>query len=92
VLRIVRRVEPLVPPAEAGRFRALVEAGFRTRRRSLRAALAPVVPERAFKRAARELGFDATAAARDLDLHQWAALAGALEPDRGRTSAVRPAR
>jgi 23S rRNA (adenine-N6)-dimethyltransferase len=87
VLRVVRRAEPLVPPPEIARFRALVEAGFRTRRPSLRAALAPVVPERAFKRVARELGFDAAAAARDLDAHQWAALFAVAQPavpsDRG---------
>ena len=78
VLRVVRRAQALVPPAEIARFRALVEAGFRTRRPSLRAALAPVLPERAFKRLARELGFDATAAARHLDVHQWAALHAAV--------------
>jgi 16S rRNA A1518/A1519 N6-dimethyltransferase RsmA/KsgA/DIM1 with predicted DNA glycosylase/AP lyase activity len=55
-------------------FRALVEAGFRTRAPSLRAALSRLVPERTFKRLARELGFDASASARDLDVHQWAAL------------------
>jgi 23S rRNA (adenine-N6)-dimethyltransferase len=88
LLRIVRRAEPLVLPAEIARFRALVEAGFRTRKPSLRSALAPAVPERVFKRLARELGLDTAATARDLDLHQWAALLAAVSP----AGAVRPAR
>jgi 23S rRNA (adenine-N6)-dimethyltransferase len=85
VLRIVRRAEPLVSDADAPSFRALVEAGFRARGRSLRGVLAPRVPARAFKQIGREVGFDASAAARDLDVHQWVALFGAVR-------AVRPAR
>jgi 23S rRNA (adenine-N6)-dimethyltransferase len=74
VLRIVRRGEPLVGAHEAAPFRLFAEQGFRSRAPSLRAALAQRVPERTFKRLARELGFDASAAARDLDVHQWAEL------------------
>jgi 16S rRNA A1518/A1519 N6-dimethyltransferase RsmA/KsgA/DIM1 with predicted DNA glycosylase/AP lyase activity len=88
VLRIVQRSQPLVPAADARRFRRLVEAGFRTRRPTLRAALAPVVPERTFKRLARELGFDPAAAARDLDVHQWAALYHAVPVPSDRRSSV----
>jgi hypothetical protein len=58
--------------AEQQRFRALVEAGFRAT--TLRHALRHRLPPRRFKAVARELGFDAGAAARELDLHQWVAL------------------
>ena len=85
VLRVVRRPDPLVADADFRAFRTLVEAGFRTRTRSLRAALAPHVPAGTFKRAARELGVDPSAAARDLDAHQWAALFEAVS---GRASPV----
>jgi 23S rRNA (adenine-N6)-dimethyltransferase len=74
VLRIVRRTTPLVADREAGSFRAFVEAGFQ--RRGLRA----LVPGRPLKRVGRELGFDASVAARDLDVHQWAALFNAVSP------------
>jgi 23S rRNA (adenine-N6)-dimethyltransferase len=90
VLRIERRPSPLVPAREASRFRAMVEAGFRTRAPVLRTALAPWVAPRVFKRVARELGFDASVAARDLDVHHWAALFDAVS--RGNAETVRPLR
>ena len=62
VLVIRRRTDPLVPPAEAGRYAAFVARGFR---RGLRS----VAPARVLRRH----GY-AAAAPRDLDAHQWAAL------------------
>lgn len=70
VLRAVCRDNPLVPVARAGDYRAFVERGFRDGLRS-------VVPPRTLKRCALELGFERTAAPRDLDARQWAALYGA---------------
>jgi 23S rRNA (adenine-N6)-dimethyltransferase len=93
VLRIVRRAEPLVPPGQSARFRALVEAGFRSGATSLRAALGSRVPERTFKRVVRDLGLDPFAAARELDVHQWAALFAAVSHATGGGSrAVRSSR
>jgi hypothetical protein len=67
--------------------------------RDSRRAVAATVPPRRFKHAARELGFDASAAARDLDVHQWAGLFAAVSrpelPDAGlldEGGAVRPVR
>jgi 23S rRNA (adenine-N6)-dimethyltransferase len=87
VLRAVRRAEPLVPGRAERAFRALVEAGFRTRARDLRSALAHTIPPRAFRRAARELGLGTAAHARDLDIHQWVALFDAVH--RGRYPSAR---
>lgn len=83
LLRIARRAEPLVSDRDAEAFRALVEAGFRGRGRSLRAALAGRVGGAAFKAAGRELGFDPSATGRDLDVHQWAGLFHAVSQRRG---------
>jgi 23S rRNA (adenine-N6)-dimethyltransferase len=83
LLRIVRRSEPLVSDRDAASFRALVEVGFRGRGRSLRAALAARVRGPIFKQAGRELGFDSSVAARDLDVHQWAGLFHAVGAVRG---------
>jgi 23S rRNA (adenine-N6)-dimethyltransferase len=78
VLRASRRAEPLVGAPDVARFAALVEAGFGSGGPPLRAALARRVPERALKSALRELGLPPSASARDLDVHQWAALFGAV--------------
>lgn len=66
LLRITRRAEPLVPPAEAGAYRRLVVAGFE------RGALRHVVSRRELKRLALELGFAPDAEPYALDQHQWA--------------------
>ena len=66
VLRIERRLDPLVPASEHAAYRAFVKRGF--------AAGRPAVPPRAFKRLGRDLGFAPAARARDLDAVQWAAL------------------
>ena len=71
LMRASRRSEPLVPAGERRAYERLVEAGFRHGLRS-------VIPPRTLKRLAGELGFARTAAARDLDACQWAAVYRAL--------------
>jgi len=68
LLRIMRRSAPLVDPTESTEFSALVGAAF------ARGSVRAVVPGRVLKRMAGRLGFDAGAAPRELDVHQWAAL------------------
>jgi 23S rRNA (adenine-N6)-dimethyltransferase len=73
VLRIARRREPLVPPADAADYRALVTTAFERRapvRRTLRGTVSPLE----LKRLGRELGFAADAPPWELDQHQWAGL------------------
>ena len=67
VLRVVRRAEPLVRPADARSYGAFLARGYRDGPRA-------VVPWAMLKRCEAELGFDRHAAARDLDAQQWAAL------------------
>ncbi len=70
VLRAVRRIEPLVPVAEARTYLAFLQRGFaepgRLRRLVPRAAL-------------RQVAFANDANARDLDARQWAALYRVLQ-------------
>ena len=73
VLRATRRPEPLVPPAEAADYTALLRRGF-----AAQAPLDRILPRRPVHRAAHELGFDPHAAARDLDARQWARLYAAV--------------
>src|SRR5205823_7780405 len=71
--RAIRRPEPLVPPAQAVAYSALLHRAF--------AAQAPLdrqLPRRLVHRAAHELGFDPHAGARDLDARQWARLYAAV--------------
>jgi 23S rRNA (adenine-N6)-dimethyltransferase len=73
LFRAIRRPEPLVPPAEAVAYSALLHRAF--------AAQAPLdrqLPRRLVHRAAHELGFDPHAGARDLDARQWARLYAAV--------------
>ena len=69
VLRATRRSTPLVPPAEAGTYEAVLRRAF-----AARAPLDRILPRRLVHRAAHELGFDPRGTARDLDAVQWAAL------------------
>jgi 23S rRNA (adenine-N6)-dimethyltransferase len=69
VLRAGRRSEPLVAPEEAGAYEALLRRAF-----AARVPLDRVLPRGHVHRVAHELGFDPHAAARDLDVRQWAAL------------------
>lgn len=70
LLRIARRPRPLVPVREARRFREFVRAGFES----------GLPRGRAVRAGCRELGIARGASARELDVHQWAALFAALQP------------
>jgi 23S rRNA (adenine-N6)-dimethyltransferase len=69
VLRATRRVDPLVPAAEARRYLAFLERGFAERR-----GLRHVIPRRAL----RAVAFANDAWARDLGPREWATLYGQL--------------
>jgi 23S rRNA (adenine-N6)-dimethyltransferase len=73
VLRATRRPMPLVPPEEAAGYGALLHRAF-----AAHAPLDRILPRGLVHRAARELGFDPHAAARDLDARQWAELYAAV--------------
>jgi len=73
VLRATRRPEPLVPPAEAGAYTALLRRAF-----AAQAPLDRILPRRLVHRTAHELGFDPHALARDLDPRQWSWLYAAV--------------
>jgi 23S rRNA (adenine-N6)-dimethyltransferase len=69
ILRATRRPTPLVPPAQARAYVALLHRAF-----AAQAPLDRLLPRRLVHRAALELGFDPRARPRDLDPYQWAAL------------------
>jgi len=73
LLRATRREDPLVPPEEATAHAALLQRAFAARK-----PLDHVLPRRLVHRTALELGFDPHAAARDLDVRQWAELYAAV--------------
>jgi 23S rRNA (adenine-N6)-dimethyltransferase len=73
VLRIVRRTEPLVDPADAPAYRQLVASAFE-RRAPVRRTLRGVVSTLELKRLGRELGFTPDAPPWELDQHQWAGI------------------
>lgn len=73
MLRATRREEPLVQPEEATAYEALLQRAFAARK-----PLDHVLPRRLVHRTALELGFDPHAAARDLDVRQWAELYAVL--------------
>jgi 16S rRNA (adenine1518-N6/adenine1519-N6)-dimethyltransferase len=70
LVSIVRRPEPAVDVSDEARLFELVRAGFATRRKSLRNALAGVVPVDALERA----GIDPSARAETLTVADWARL------------------
>ena len=69
VLRIARREEPLVAPADWDAYRRLVGSAFESR-----APVRRLLPPRTAKRVAVELGLSPDARAWDLDARQWARL------------------
>ena len=69
VLRIRRRGQPLVPLEDSEAYRTLLARAFAGDGRLRR-----VVPPRDLKRVAAAAGFAPDARARELDVHQWAAL------------------
>jgi 23S rRNA (adenine-N6)-dimethyltransferase len=87
VLRAARRADPLVPPAQAAAYEALLKRAF-----SAQARLDRILPRGAVHRVAHELGFDPHATARDLDPSQWARLYAAVRPARSRPRAAAPRR
>ena len=78
LLRVVRRPVALVSDSDHQHFCALLEKAFTGRRPELRQTLATCIGARELKRLSRELGFPASATARELDLYQWAALFSAI--------------
>ena len=78
LVRVVRHAPP-VSVGDPGRLFSLVRAGFATRRKTLRRALAAEVDDAVFAAA----GIDPTARAETLSLEQWAALAGASQAQTG---------
>jgi 23S rRNA (adenine-N6)-dimethyltransferase len=73
VLRATRRPRPLVLPAEAAAYGALLHRAF-----AAQARLDRILPRAVVHRVAREYGFDPHASARDLDARQWARLYAAV--------------
>jgi hypothetical protein len=67
LLRIARRDNALVPPAERCSYQAFLARGFRE-------GPGAVVSRKLLKRCETELGFERRARARDLDAWQWAEL------------------
>jgi 23S rRNA (adenine-N6)-dimethyltransferase len=77
VLRATRRALPLVEPADARGYVALLQRAF-----DAQAPLDRLLPRGLVHRAALELGFDRRAAARDLDVRQWSRLYDAVRSAR----------
>lgn len=76
LVRLVRRERPPVEVPDRDRLFVLVRAGFATRRKTLRRALAPVLGDRTETLLAAA-GIDPSARAETLGLPEWAALARA---------------
>ncbi len=87
VFRARRRPEPLVQPADAGRYVALLRQAF-----SSQAPLDRVLPRGVVIRVAHEFGFDPRAHARDLDPRQWARLYAAVRSASSRPRGAAPRR
>jgi 23S rRNA (adenine-N6)-dimethyltransferase len=77
VLRATRRTEPLIPVREAAAYESLLTRAF-----AGQARLDRILPRRLVHRAAKELGFDPHARARDLDVRQWARLYASVASSR----------
>jgi 16S rRNA (adenine1518-N6/adenine1519-N6)-dimethyltransferase len=73
LVELERWFEPPVAVRDPARMRALIEAGFATRRKMLRRALAGMVTPEQFEAA----GIDSAARAETLGLHAWARLSNA---------------
>jgi 16S rRNA (adenine1518-N6/adenine1519-N6)-dimethyltransferase len=81
LVQLTRRARPPVDVPDAERMFAIVRAGFATRRKTLRRALAPLLGEHTVEVLERA-GVDPGARAETLGLDQWAALARAAGPAR----------
>jgi 16S rRNA A1518/A1519 N6-dimethyltransferase RsmA/KsgA/DIM1 with predicted DNA glycosylase/AP lyase activity len=69
VLRVLRRREPLVAPADAERYHGFLHDAYTGRTR-----VSQLLPRRALRHVALEHGFDRRARATDLDAAAWAAV------------------
>jgi 23S rRNA (adenine-N6)-dimethyltransferase len=87
VLRAVRRPHPLVPEEETAAYEALLQRAF-----AAQGPLDRILPRAIVHRAAHGLGFDPHAAARDLDVRQWAELYPAVRSATPRRRAEGPRR
>jgi 23S rRNA (adenine-N6)-dimethyltransferase len=74
VLSITRRRPPLLPPERRSEYVALVRGGFRHADVPIERSLRGRLPERAWKRMARERGLSRRARVLDLDVFDWTAL------------------
>jgi 23S rRNA (adenine-N6)-dimethyltransferase len=87
VLRATRRPDPLVAPADASAYAALLQRAF-----AAQVPLDRILPRRLVHRVAHELGFDPHAAARDLDVRQWSELYASVRSATRRPRAAAPRR
>jgi 16S rRNA (adenine1518-N6/adenine1519-N6)-dimethyltransferase len=67
------------PPCDDGLFQKLVRGGFSERRKQLRKNLERVAPGPDWRARLRDLGFEETVRAEELDLAQWTRLARAVD-------------
>jgi 23S rRNA (adenine-N6)-dimethyltransferase len=74
LLCTTRRRPPLLPAHQRSRYRSLVRAGFQRAGLPLTRSLRHRIPERAWKRVARERGIGPQSNASDLDVFDWVAL------------------
>ncbi|MCU1427363.1 MAG: ribosomal small subunit methyltransferase [Actinomycetia bacterium] len=81
LVQLLRRSAPPVEVADVDRMFTIVRAGFATRRKTLRRALAPLLGDRTVAVLERA-GIDSSARAETLGLPEWAALADADAGDR----------
>jgi 16S rRNA (adenine1518-N6/adenine1519-N6)-dimethyltransferase len=81
LVQLLRRSVPPVEVADVDRMFTIVRAGFATRRKTLRRALAPLLGDRTVAVLERA-GIDSSARAETLGLPEWAALADADAGDR----------
>jgi 23S rRNA (adenine-N6)-dimethyltransferase len=80
LLSVTRRSPPLLPSEERRAFVSFVRAGFRRANLPLTRSLHPRIPERAWKRLARERGVAPRSKASDLDVFDWVALFALVRP------------
>lgn len=74
LLSIAKRLRPLIPPDRRGDFIKLLRMGFRQASLPVHRSLRGRIPERTWKRTARERGIGRGATPGDLDVFDWVAL------------------
>jgi 23S rRNA (adenine-N6)-dimethyltransferase len=88
LLCITRRRPPLLSSHQRSRYLSLVQAGFRRAGLPLTRSLRHRIPERAWKRVARERGIGPQSKASDLDVFDWVALFALARGTNGQNAAV----